>query len=181
MEHTLTVDSNRPNSSLINSALAGTLEESKQHELSSFATAHELEENDSTELTLDPLNFDNQLQLAQAKEFLKALKIGKLDWKVFIPITDVDEDRVFVTEFLRLNEVLVGLLAIEMTPLVDSPGSRAAVVSCLLNLESIEVHLDIVQDFVSRHLSHLSRRQNWKDLQIGSISSFSTVHEFQQI
>ena len=96
-------------------------------------------------------------------------------------MSDADDERIFVTEFLRLNGALVGLLAIEMTSPIEAPEDRAAVASCLLNLETIDVRLDIFQEFISNHLSHLSQRQCWKNLQLGSISSFSSLQEFQQL
>ncbi len=181
MEHTLPIDSNLATSSrLINSKIAGSSVASNQIEISDFLPAHELELADSIEITLQPLNFDNQVELGQARDFLKMLEVEKPDWNFFVPMSEADDERVFVSEFLSLNGKLVGLVAIEMTSSVEALNSRVAVMSCLLDLESIEIHIDIVQDFISSHLSHLSERQGWRDLQLGSISSFSSISEFQQ-
>lgn len=179
MEHTLPIDSNRTTNSRLSPKLVGASVESSQIEISSFLPAHELETDELTEITLRPLNFDNQVELGQARDFLRMLEIEKPDWKFFVPQTDSDEERVFVTEFLHLNGELIGLIAIEMTSTVKAPNDRAAIISCLLDLESIEIHIDIVQEFISSHLSHLSERQKWTDLQLGSISSFSSITEFQ--
>ena len=181
MEHTLPIDSNRATNNRIPSKMAEALVASNQIEISSYLPAHELETDHSTEITLQPLNFDNQVELGQARDFLEMLEIERPDWKVFVPTNDTDEERIFVTEFLRLNGELIGLVAIEMTSPVEAPSDRVAVMSCLLDLESIEFHIDIVQEFISSHLSHLSERQGWKDLQLGNISSFSSISEFQQI
>jgi hypothetical protein len=180
MEHNLLIDSNRQTLPLLTTQSSELL--AAQLDLSKYVSAADLAELESKaiHLALLPLNFDNQIERDLAREFLTKLDVETPDWRVFLPVSEIDDDRVFVTEFLTVNNELVGLVAIEMTSPLDAPNTRVAVMSCLLNLELLETDLDLIQEFISNHLEHLSKRQNWKDLKLGEISSFTTLSKFQQ-
>jgi hypothetical protein len=145
--------------------------------LEGFLPASELQlEVENHEFALYPVNFDNQFELSEVDELLSSFALSPAERKAFLLGTE-EEDPVRILELVFLNNTVIGALSIELR---NTHSTRSAVMNCLVNLEVVDIDIELVKAFISKHIDHLAKRQNWKALHLGAVSNIIRLSELTQ-